>query len=159
MSPFGGVIADKFGRAQMAGFSDIWGSLGLFVQAVFFIRGDVPLWIMLIANINFGLMWGIFWPANLGIVPSLVPEDELQQSNAFANLTTSSGTYQLVNLKQWGDPEGLGNWQGPDGLVSYNLELRYSTNNVYFSGSNANVNVNIVIKHAQPKLIIFILNF
>ena len=90
MSPFGGVIADKFGRARMAGISDVWGSLGLIVQAVFFIRGDVPLWIMLLANINFGLMWGIFWPANLGIVPSLVPEDELQQSNAFANFFTNS---------------------------------------------------------------------
>lgn len=90
MSPFGGVIADKFGRARMAAFSDIWGSLGLFIQAFFFIKGDVPLWIMLAANINFGLMWGIFWPANLGVVPALVPEEKLQQANAFANFFTNS---------------------------------------------------------------------
>jgi hypothetical protein len=62
-------------------------------------------------------------------------------SNNLANLTTKTSSYQLVNLKQWGDPEGLGNWQGPDGLVSYNLEVRYSSSNVYFQSGNANVNV------------------
>jgi hypothetical protein len=62
-------------------------------------------------------------------------------TNAMPNLTTSTGSYQLVNLKQWGDPEGLGNWQGPDSLVSYNALLRYSTSNVYFPVNNANVNV------------------
>ena len=62
-------------------------------------------------------------------------------TNSLANISQFSSSYQLVNLKQWGDPEGLGNWQGPDNLVSYNAELRYSTNNVYFTGANANVNV------------------
>lgn len=90
VAPFGGVIADKFGRVRMAGISDTWGSIGLFIQAFFFIRGDVPIWLMLIANINFGLMWGIFWPANSGIVPALVPEKDLQQANAFGNFFTNS---------------------------------------------------------------------
>jgi MFS family permease len=90
IAPFGGVIADKFGRVRMAGIADTWGSLGLFLQAYFFIRGDVPLWVMLLANINFGIMWGIFWPANSGITPSLVPEENLQQANAFANFFTNS---------------------------------------------------------------------
>ena len=90
VAPFGGVIADKFGRVRMAGISDTWGSIGLFIQAFFFIKGDVPIWLMLIANINFGLMWGIFWPANSGIVPALVPEKDLQQANAFGNFFTNS---------------------------------------------------------------------
>lgn len=62
-------------------------------------------------------------------------------SNNLSNLTQRSSSYRLVNLKQWGDPEGLGNWQGADSLIQYNVELRYSTDNVYFSGSNANVNI------------------
>ena len=33
MSPFGGVLADKFGRIRMVALCDIWGSLGLIVQA------------------------------------------------------------------------------------------------------------------------------
>ena len=95
-----------------------------------------------VANANtFALIAGVINANAIALGESYNASGSRTGSNAFANLTTSSGTYQLVNLKQWGDPEGLGNWQGPDGLVSYNLELRYSTNNVYFSGSNANVNV------------------
>ena len=85
VAPFGGVIADKLGRVRMAGFADIWGSLGLLIQAFFFIKGEVPLWIMLLANINFGLMWGIFWPSMAGVIPSLVPERDLQKANAIGN--------------------------------------------------------------------------
>ena len=90
VAPFGGVIADKFGRVRMAGIADTWGSLGLFVQAVFFIHGSVPIWLMFVVNINFGFMWGIFWPANSGITPALVPEEHLQKANAFSNLFTNT---------------------------------------------------------------------
>ena len=86
MSPFGGVLADKFGRIRVVALADIWGSLGLFVQAGYFFTGHVPLVVMLIANINFGLMWGIFWPAMSGVMPALLPEEKLQQGNAVQNL-------------------------------------------------------------------------
>jgi len=86
MSPFGGVLADKFGRVRVVAIADIWGSLGLFVQATYFFTGHVPLAVMLIANINFGLMWGIFWPAMSGVMPALLPEEKLQQGNAIQNL-------------------------------------------------------------------------
>ena len=85
VAPFGGAIADKLGRIRMAGIADTWGSVGLIIQAIFFIKGDVPLWVMLMANINFGLMWGIFWPANSGVVPALVHEENLQKANAIGN--------------------------------------------------------------------------
>jgi len=60
ISPFGGVIADKFGRVRVAGLTDMWGAIGLLFQVAFFATGNVPIWVMLVANINFGLMWGIF---------------------------------------------------------------------------------------------------
>ena len=82
MSPFGGAIADKFGQVRVSGLVDIWASLGLFVQAGFFATGHVPLAVMLIANINFGLMWGIFWPAMSGVLPAIVPDEQLQTGNA-----------------------------------------------------------------------------
>jgi len=82
MSPFGGAIADKFGQVRVSGMVDIWASLGLFVQAGFFATGHVPLAVMLIANINFGLMWGIFWPAMSGVLPAIVPDEQLQTGNA-----------------------------------------------------------------------------
>jgi len=35
MSPFGGVIADKYGRVRMVGLCDTWGAIGLLVQVGF----------------------------------------------------------------------------------------------------------------------------
>ena len=81
MSPFGGVLADKFGRIRMVALCDIWGSLGLIVQAYYFSTGHVPLTVMLIANINFGLMAGIWWPAFSGVLPSVVGDESLQKGN------------------------------------------------------------------------------
>lgn len=80
-TPFGGVIADKFGRIRMVVFADIWGSLGLLMQAGFFATGHVPLWVMLVANINFGLMAGIWYPAFSGALPAVVPDEALQRAN------------------------------------------------------------------------------
>ena len=85
MSPFGGVLADKFGRIKAVAFADLVASAGLFVQVAFFATGDVPLIVLLIVNINFGLMWGIFWPAMSGVLPALVPDEHLQKTNSINN--------------------------------------------------------------------------
>jgi predicted MFS family arabinose efflux permease len=85
MSPFGGVLADKFGRIRAVAFADLVASAGLFVQVAFFATGDVPLIVLLIVNINFGLMWGIFWPAMSGVLPALVPDEHLQSTNSVNN--------------------------------------------------------------------------
>ena len=68
----------------------------------------------------------------------------LTTSNNFGNVTLKASSYQLVNLKQWGDPEGLGTWAGPDSAIGYNVEIMYSTNNVYYPTGNSNVNVSAV---------------
>ena len=85
MSPFGGVLADKFGRVKAVAFADLVASAGLFVQVAFFATGDVPLIVLLLVNINFGLMWGIFWPAMSGVLPALVPDEHLQGTNSVNN--------------------------------------------------------------------------
>ena len=85
MSPFGGVLADKFGRVKAVAFADLVASAGLFVQVAFFATGEVPLIVLLLVNINFGLMWGIFWPAMSGVLPALVPDEHLQGTNSVNN--------------------------------------------------------------------------
>ena len=85
MSPFGGVLADKFGRVRAVAFADLMASAGLFVQVAFFATGEVPLIVLLLVNINFGLMWGIFWPAMSGVLPALVPDEHLQGTNSVNN--------------------------------------------------------------------------
>lgn len=96
MLPFGGVIADKYGRIKMCALADIIAGVVLLVQVYFFYLGHVPIAALLFSNIGFGLMWGIFWPAFSGALPALLPEEELQQGNAInqfiANFALISGT-------------------------------------------------------------------
>jgi MFS family permease len=91
MAPFGGVIADKYGRARMVGLTDMAAGAVLFIQVFYFAKGDVPLAILLITNGFFGLMWGIFWPAFLGLMPAVLPEEGLQKGNALNAFMTNAG--------------------------------------------------------------------
>ena len=91
MAPFGGVIADKYGRAKMVGLTDMAGGLILFVQAGYFATGNVPIVVLLIVNGAFGILWGIFWPAFSGVIPAVLPEAGLQKGNALNALFTNSG--------------------------------------------------------------------
>ena len=96
MLPFGGVIADKYGRLRVCALSDILGGAFLLVQVYFFTTGNVPVAALLFSQIGFGLMWGIFWPAFSGALPALLPEEELQQGNAInqfiSNFALITGT-------------------------------------------------------------------
>jgi MFS family permease len=91
MAPFGGVIADKYGRARMVGLTDMAAGAVLFIQVFYFAKGDVPLAILLITNGFFGLMWGIFWPAFSGLMPAVLPEEGLQKGNALNAFMTNAG--------------------------------------------------------------------
>ena len=91
MAPFGGVIADKYGRARMVGVTDMSAGLVLFIQVAYFATGDVPLAVLLITNGFFGLMWGIFWPAFSGLMPAVLPEAGLQKGNALNAFMTNAG--------------------------------------------------------------------
>ena len=91
MAPFGGVIADKYGRARMVGLTDMAAGAVLFIQVFYFAKGDVPLAILLITNGFFGLMWGIFWPAFSGLMPAVLPEAGLQKGNALNAFMTNAG--------------------------------------------------------------------
>jgi len=91
MAPFGGVIADKYGRARVVGLTDLLAGAILFIQVGFFATGQVPLAVLLIVNGCYGLLWGIFWPAFTGIMPTIVPKEGLQKANAINALMTNSG--------------------------------------------------------------------
>jgi len=91
MAPFGGVIADKYGRARMVGLTDMAAGLILFVQVAYFTTGNVPIAVLLIVNGCFGILWGIFWPAFSGVIPAVLPEAGLQKGNALNSLVTNIG--------------------------------------------------------------------
>ena len=89
-APFGGIIADRFGKIRVVGGSDIVGALFLFVQAAFFATGHVPLAVLLIVNGTFGMLNGIWWPAFSGIIPALLPEHLIQSGNALKQLISNT---------------------------------------------------------------------
>jgi MFS family permease len=91
MAPFGGVIADKYGRARMVGITDMATGLVLFIQVFYFATGNVPTAVLLLTNGFYGLMWGIFWPAFSGVMPAVIPEAGLQKANALNQLLTNIG--------------------------------------------------------------------
>ena len=91
MLPFGGVIADKYGRARMVGLTDMAAGLVLFIQVFYFTNGNVPIAVLLITNGFFGLMWGIFWPAFSGLMPAVLPEAGLQKGNALNAFMHNAG--------------------------------------------------------------------
>jgi len=45
MFPFGGVIADRYGRAKWIAYGDVLTALLLFFQVSFFATGNVPFWV------------------------------------------------------------------------------------------------------------------
>ena len=89
LSPFGGVIADRYGRIRMAALTDTWGGFVLLIQAIWFTTGHVPLWFLLFAQINFGLTWAIFWPSLAGAMPALVEEEQLMTANALTQMSSN----------------------------------------------------------------------
>ena len=91
MAPFGGVIADKYGRARMVGVTDMAAGAILFVQVAYFATGHVPIAVLLIVNGCYGLLWGIFWPAFTGVMPAIVPKEGLQKANAINSLMANGG--------------------------------------------------------------------
>ena len=91
MAPFGGVIADKYGRARVVGLTDMGAGVVLLIQVAYFATGQVPVGVLLIVNGCYGLLWGIFWPAFTGIMPTIVPKEGLQKANAVNALMTNSG--------------------------------------------------------------------
>jgi MFS family permease len=91
MAPFGGVIADKYGRARMVGLTDMIAGVILFVQVAYFTTGNVPVAVLLIINGSFGILWGIFWPAFSGVIPAVLPESALQKGNAINSLVSNGG--------------------------------------------------------------------
>jgi MFS family permease len=91
MAPFGGVLADRYGRARVVGITDMAAGAILFIQVVYFATGQVPVAVLVIVNGCYGLLSGVFWPAITGIMPTIVDKDRLQQANAINGLMKNSG--------------------------------------------------------------------
>ncbi len=79
---FGGVIADRYGRARLVGSTDIILSFVVLFEAFLFITGQATIALLVGLGIVTGILHALWWPAFPGIMPQVLPESKLQSANS-----------------------------------------------------------------------------
>jgi hypothetical protein len=86
----GGVLADRWGRHRVVQGSNLLAGLVRGALAVLVLSGHAELWsLVVLAAVN-GVVVAPGLPAVNGIVPQLVPREQLQQANALLSLTRAT---------------------------------------------------------------------
>jgi MFS family permease len=86
----GGVLADRWGPQRVVQTSNVLAGVVRGALAILVLSGHAELWsLVVLAAIN-GVVVAPGLPAMNGIVPRLVPRDQLQQANALLSLTRAS---------------------------------------------------------------------
>ena len=86
----GGVLADRWGRQQVIQTSNVLAGVVRGALAALVLSGHAELWSMAALAAASGIAVAPGLPAMNGIVPQLVPRDQLQQANALLSLTRAS---------------------------------------------------------------------
>lgn len=91
MLPFGGVIADRLGRARVIMVTDALVSVFVMTTAILFITGHANVLILAVLGALSGLLNGMWYPAMSGLTPDVVPDEQLQSANALVSIATNVG--------------------------------------------------------------------
>jgi MFS family permease len=83
---FGGVLADRFPRAMVVGVSDVLLSAFVIANGVMLINGTATVFSLAVIAFISGSLNAMWWPAFAGLIPELVPEDDLQSANSVVAL-------------------------------------------------------------------------
>lgn len=79
---FGGVIADRYGRAKLVSYTDILLSLFVIFEAFLFITNQASVsWLVLLGLVT-GVLHALWFPAFPGIMPQVMPKKKLQSANS-----------------------------------------------------------------------------
>jgi MFS family permease len=87
VSPFAGVIVDRYNRKHLLIISDVMRT-GVGLSLLFATSAD-RLWLIYVATILQFMFSAIFEPARSAILPSLLPPDKLLKANTLSNVTWS----------------------------------------------------------------------
>lgn len=87
MSPFAGVLADRYNRKYIVMATDI--SRGLIVMGFIFVREPDQVWIIYVLTAIQSALQGIFFPAWNSILPDITEKEELGAANALSSATWS----------------------------------------------------------------------
>jgi MFS family permease len=89
---WGGVISDRFPRAVVLQVSNVLSAVTQGATAALVLTGVAELWMMIGLAIAHGVVSAVSMPAMAGMVPQLVPRDQLQPANALLSLTRNGMT-------------------------------------------------------------------
>lgn len=84
---YGGVLADRFPRTLVLQLSNLVAAASQGTLAFLVITGQAELWMFIVLAAVNGTADAANFPAMAGMVPQLVPRDQLQQANALLSLT------------------------------------------------------------------------
>jgi MFS family permease len=79
---FGGVWADRLPRHRVMVVSDLVRAAIHGVLAALILTGSAQVWEIALIEAIFGVAWAFFQPAETGLMPQTVPEDEIQKARA-----------------------------------------------------------------------------
>ncbi|WP_349407683.1 MFS transporter [Pseudalkalibacillus sp. SCS-8] len=86
----GGAVADRFNKNVIMFLSDILRA-GVAVALVFWLLfGTVTIWSFVLFALVFGILDAFFWPANGGLLPSIVEKKQLTRANSIIQITNQS---------------------------------------------------------------------
>ncbi|MFG2628729.1 MFS transporter [Streptomyces sp. NPDC048473] len=77
----GGVIADRMSRSRLMAMADVVGAAAYGGLAALVLAGHAPLLLMCVLAVAAGTATALFAPAMDGVVPLVVPAEQLQQAN------------------------------------------------------------------------------
>ncbi|HLH46962.1 MAG TPA: MFS transporter, partial [Acidimicrobiales bacterium] len=87
---FGGVIADRFPRRTVMIVADSTRAAGELSLGLLFVLGHPPIPAVAVLAAVQGLAGGVFTPAAMGLTPSVVSEDRLQQANMLQSMAANA---------------------------------------------------------------------
>ncbi|GGO81545.1 MFS transporter [Nonomuraea cavernae] len=86
----GGVIADRFPRSRVMMVGELVNALAFFALAAMLLTGWTPLPALVTAAAIGGVAMAVLFPALTGIIPDIVPAEQLQAGNALLGLGANS---------------------------------------------------------------------
>jgi MFS family permease len=93
---FGGVLADRYPRALVVGTSDIFLSGFVVANGIMLVNGSATVLTLAVIAFISGSLNALWWPAFAGLIPEVVPEEDLQSANSViglgANAANIAGT-------------------------------------------------------------------
>jgi MFS family permease len=87
-----GVFADRFPRRSLMVAADTARLLSRGTTATLLITGHAEIWHLVLLQVVHGTASGVFAPATVGLIPTIVASEHLRQGNALRSLALSLGS-------------------------------------------------------------------